>query len=84
MVLNAFQIAKCAREAARLAKPVKVAQARKRAVDAAKKPQRVVRVVDTAGRCVPFERKHDCFVIEGSLSGRQSAEKRAAMRRAQI
>lgn len=84
MVLNAFQIAKCAREAARLATPVTVAQARKRAVDAAKKPQRVVRVVDTAGRAIPFERKGECFVIEGSLSARQSNEKRAAMRRASI
>lgn len=84
MVLNAFQIAKCAREAARLAKPVTVAQARKRAVDAKKKPQRVVRVVDTAGRAMAFERKSDYFVIEDSLSGQQSAAKRAAMRRASI
>lgn len=84
MVLNAFQIAQRARERASTEKPVTVAQARKRAVDAAKKPQRVVRVVDTAGRCVPFERKNDGFFIEGSLSGQQSNEKRAAMRRASI
>ena len=83
-VLNAFQIAQRARERASTEKPVTVAQARKRAVDAAKKPQRVVRVVDTAGRAIPFERKGECFVIEGSLSARQSNEKRAAMRRASI
>ena len=84
MVLNAFQIAKCAREAARLAKPVTVAQARKRAVDAAKKPQRVVRVVDVAGRQIPFERKGECFVIEGSLSAQQTNDKRRQMRQARI
>lgn len=84
MVLNAFQIAQRARERASTEKPVTVAQARKRAVDAAKKPQRVVRVVDTAGRAMAFERKSDYFVIEGSLSGQQSAAKRAAMRRASI
>ena len=83
-VLNAFQIAQRARERASTEKPVTVAQARKRAIDAAKKPQRVVRVIDTAGRAIPFERKNDCFAIEGSLSGQQSAAKRAAMRRASI
>ena len=83
-VLNAFQIAQRAREQASKAKPVTTAQARKRAVDAKKKPQRVVRVVDTAGRAIPFERKGECFVLEGSLSARQSNEKRAAMRRASI
>lgn len=84
MVLNAFQIAQLAREQASKAKPVTTAQARKRAADAKKKSPRVVRVMDTAGRCVALERKSDYFVIEGSISGRQSAEKRAAMRRAQI
>ncbi len=84
MVLNAFQVAQLAREQASKAKPVTTAQARKRAVDAKKKPQRVVRVVDTAGRAMAFERKSDYFVIEGSLSGQQSNEKRAAMRRASI
>ena len=84
MVLNAFQIAQRARERASTEKPVTVAQARKRAVDAAKKPQRVVRVVDTAGRPMPFERKSNYFAIEGSLSAQQSAAHRAAMRRARI
>ena len=84
MVLNAFQIAKCARESARIATPVTTAQARKRAVDAAKKPQRVVRAVDTAGRAIPFERKGECFVIEGSLSAQQTNDKRRQMRQARI
>ena len=86
VVLNAFELAKRAREegSTSSAIPETVAQARKRAVDAKKKPQRVVRVVDVAGRAIPFERKGECFVIEGSLSGQQSAAKRAAMRRAQI
>lgn len=84
MVLNAFQIAQRARERASTEKPVTVAQARKRAVDAAKKPQRVVRVVDTAGRQIPFERKSECFVIEGSPSAQQSNDKRRQMRQARI
>ena len=84
MVLNAFQIAQRARSRASTEKPVTVAQARKRAVDAAKKPQRVVRVVDTAGRAIPFERKGECFVIEGSLPAQQSNEKRRQMRKARI
>ena len=87
VVLNAFQLAKRAREGgstSSAAIPETVAQARKRAIDAKKKPQRIVRVVDAAGRAIPFERKGECFVIEGSLSGQQSAAKRAAMRRASI
>lgn len=83
-VLNAFQIAKRAREQASTENLVTIAQARKRAVDAAKKRQRVVLVVDVSGRAIPFERKGECFVIEGSLSGQQSAAKRAAMRQARI
>ena len=85
MVLNAFQIAQRARERASTEKPVTVAQARKRAVDAKKKPQRIVRVVDAAGRSIPFDRpKGQEIVIEGSLSGKQSTAKRAAMRQARI
>ena len=85
MVLNAFQLAQRARELASTAIPETVAQARKRAIDAAKKPQRVVRVVDTAGRSIPFDRpKGQEIVLEGSLSGQQSTTKRAAMRKARI
>ena len=86
VVLNAFELAKRAREegSTSSAIPETVAQARTRAIDAKKKHPRVVRVVDTAGRAIPFERKGECFVIEGSLSGQQSAAKRAAMRRASI
>ena len=83
-VLNAFQIAQRARERASTEKPVTVAQERKRAVDAKKKPQRVVRVVDVAGRQIPFERKGECFVIEGSLSAQQTNDKRREMRQARI
>ena len=83
-VLNAFQIAQRARERASTEKHVTVTQERKRAVDAAKKPQRVVRVVDTAGRAIPFERKGECFVIEGSLSAQQTNDKRRQMRKARI
>lgn len=84
MVLNAFQVAQLAREQASKAKPVTTAQARKRAVDAKKKPQRVVRVVDAAGRAIPFERKGECFVIEGSLSAQKTNDKRREMRKARI
>ena len=84
MVLNAFQIAQRAREQASKAKPVTTAQTRKRAVDAAKKRQRVVRVVDVAGRQIPFERKGECFVVEGSLSAQQTNDKRRQMRQARI
>ena len=84
-VLNAFQLAIINRDVARTAIPETVAQARKRAVDAAKKPQRVVRVVDTAGRSIPFDRpKGQEIVLEGSVSGQQSTAKRAAMRKARI
>ena len=84
MILNAFQVAQLAREQASKAKPVTTAQARKRAVDAKKKPQRVVRVVDVSGRAIPFERKNDCFFIEGSLSAQQTTDKRREMRKARI
>ena len=87
VVLNAFELAK-QRAASGVgtssATPETVAQARKRAVDAKKKPQRVVRVVDTAGRAIPFERKGECFVIEGSLSAQQTNDKRRQMRQARI
>lgn len=86
VVLNAFELAKRAREegGTSSAIPETVAQARKRAIDAKKKSQRVVRVVDVSGRAIPFERKGECFVIEGSLSAQQTNDKRRQMRRASI
>ena len=87
-VLNAFELAKLRpRAVPDSEKPLtkaKLAEQTRRANERARNPGRVVRVVDTAGRAIPFERKGECFVIEGSLSGQQSAAKRAAMRRASI
>ena len=87
-VLNAFELAKLRpRAVPDSEKPLtkaKLAEQTRRANERARNPGRVVRVVDVAGRQIPFERKGECFVIEGSLSAQQSAAKRAAMRRAQI
>lgn len=85
-VLNAFQLVR-PRAVPDSEKPLtkaKLAEQTRRANEKKRNPGRVVRVVDVAGRQIPFERKGECFVVEGSLSGRQSAEKRAAMRQARI
>lgn len=87
-VLNAFELAKLRpRAVPDSEKPLtkaKLAEQTRRANEKKRNPGRVVRVVDAAGRCVPFERKNDGFFIEGSLSAQQSNEKRRQMRRAQI
>ena len=87
-VLNAFELAKLRpRAVPDSEKPLtkaKLAEQTRRANERKRNPGRVVRVVDVSGRAIPFERKNDCFYVEGSLSGQQSAAKRAAMRRAQI
>ena len=86
MILNAFQMVR-PRAVPGSEKPLtqqKLNEQKRRANEKARNPGRVVRVVDAAGRAIPFERKGECFVIEGSLSNQQSAAKRAAMRRASI
>ena len=87
-VLNAFQLASLRpRAVPDSEKPLtkaKLAEQTRRANKKRRNPGRVVRVVDVSGRAIPFERKGECFVVEGSLSGQQSAAKRAAMRQARI
>lgn len=87
-VLNAFQLASLRpRAVPDSEKPLtkaKLAEQTRRANEKKRNPGRVVRVVDVSGRQIPFERKGECFVIEGSLSGQQSNEKRRQMRKARI
>lgn len=87
-VLNAFELAKLRpRAVPDSEKPLtkaKLAEQTRRANEKKRNPVRVVRVVDVAGRAMPFERRSECFVVEGSLSAQQSAAKRAAMRKARI
>ena len=86
MVLNAFQMVR-PRAIPNSEKPLtkaKLAEQTRRENERKANPGRIVRVVDVSGRPIPFERKRDCFVLEGSLSGQQSADHRAAMRKARI
>lgn len=86
MVLNAFQMVR-PRAIPGSEKPLtkaKLAEQTRRENERKANPGRIVRVVDVSGRPIPFERKSDCFVVEGSLSAQQSAAHRAAMRRARI
>ena len=87
-VLNAFELAKLRpRAVPDSEKPLtkaKLAEQTRRANERARNPGRIVRVVDVSGRPIPFERKSDCFALEGSLSGQQSADHRAVMRKARI
>ena len=88
MVLNAFQLAAQRQRAIpNSEKPLtkaKLAEQTRRANEKKRNPGRVVRVVDVSGRAIPFERKGECFVIEGSLSAQQTNDKRRAMRKARI
>lgn len=78
MVLNAFEIAA-------LRKKQRSTQQTEAQKPAKQKPaKRDGMVIDGAGRWRPFERKNDCFVIEGSLSAQQSNAKRSEMRMARI
>ena len=87
-VLNAFELAKLRpRAVPDSEKPLtkaKLAEQTRRANERKRNPDRVVRVVDVSGRAIPFERKNDCFFIEGSLSAQQTNDKRRQMRRASI
>ena len=85
-VLNAFQLVR-PRAVPDSEKPLtkaKLAEQTRRANEKKRSPGRVVRVVDVSGRAIPFERKNDCFFIEGSLSAQQTNDKRRQMRRASI
>ena len=88
MVLNAFQLAaQRPRAIPNSEKPLtkaKLAEQKRRESERKANPGRIVRVVDTAGRAIPFERKGECFVIEGSLSAQQTNDKRRQMRQARI
>ena len=86
MILNAFQMVR-PRAIPGSEKPLtkaKLAEQKRRENERKANPGRIVRVVDAAGRPMPFERKRDCFAIEGSLSAQQSEAHRAAMRKARI
>ena len=85
-VLNAFQLVR-PRAVPDSEKPLtkaKLAEQTRRANEKKRNPGRVVRVVDVSGSAIPFERKNDCFFIEGSLSAQQTNDKRRQMRRASI
>jgi hypothetical protein len=85
-VLNAFQLVR-PRAVPDSEKPLtkaKLAEQTRRANEKKRNPGRVVRVVDVSGRAIPFERKNDCFFIEGSLSAQQTTDKRREMRKARI
>ena len=89
MVLNAFQLAaQRPRAIPGSEKPLtkaKLAEQKRRENERKANPGRIVRVVDTAGRSIPFDRpKGQEIVLEGSVSGQQSTAKRAAMRKARI
>ena len=87
-VLNAFELAKLSPRAVPDSEQpltkAKLAEQTRRANERARNPGRVVRVVDVSGRAIPFERKNDCFFIEGSLSAQQTNDKRREMRKARI
>ena len=88
-VLNAFELAKLRpRAVPGSEKPLtqqKLNEQKRRANERERNPGRIVRVVDAAGRSIPFDRpKGQEIVLEGSVSGQQSTAKRAAMRKARI
>ena len=87
-VLNAFELAKLRpRAVPDSEKPLtkaKLAEQTRRANEKKRNPGRIVRVVDVSGRAIHFERKNDCFFIEGSLSAQQTNDKRREMRQARI
>lgn len=87
MVLNAFQMVR-PRAVPGSEKPLtqqKLNEQKRRENERKANPGRIVRVVDTAGRSIPFDRpKGQEIVLEGSVSGQQSTAKRAAMRKARI
>lgn len=88
-VLNAFELAKLRpRAVPGSEKPLtqqKLNEQKRRENERKANPGRIVRVVDAAGRSIPFDRpKGQEIVLEGSLSGQQSTAKRAAMRKARI
>ena len=87
MVLNAFQMVR-PRAIPNSEKPLpqqKLNEQKRRENERKANPGRIVRVVDAAGRSIPFDRpKGQEIVLEGSLSGQQSTAKRAAMRKARI
>lgn len=88
-VLNAFELAKLRpRAVPGSEKPLtqqKLNEQKRRENERKANPGRIVRVVDAAGRAIPFDRpKGQEIVLEGSVSGQQSTTRRAAMRKARI
>ena len=77
MVLNAFQMVR-PRAVPDSEKPLtqqKLNEQKRRENERKANPGRIVRVVDAAGRSIPFDRpKGQEIVLEGSLSGQQSTQ----------